>query len=651
MILDIETNGLLEDVSKFHCAVTLDYDKGIYKEYRPDEFDGFIKDIKEEVSKDGTLVMHNGISYDVPVMKKLAKSLLGEALSIHLRNILDTLVLSRLIFSNLKDTDIGLLRVGRIKGKHYGSHSLEAWGYRFGQLKGDFVANRKAQEGYTEGTEWDAFSEDMLVYNKQDVHITKLLLDRLLSDTYYFPNSSKPIRAVTLEHEVAHLLAKMVRNGYPVDKEALTALGNQLSNRQAELSEELISSFGSWYSPHAGTELFRHPRTGKPLPKYPRVRYLKNGSVYTPIKHQTFNPSSRLHIIKVLKDAGWTPTVFTEKGSPKVDEEILQDVKLLDGKVNLIREYLLIQKRLGQIQDGDRAWLKYIAKDGKIHGSINPNGAVTGRCTHSHPNMAQVPSIQAPYGHECRSAFGASHHDPAWIQVGSDASGLELRCLAHYMAKYDQGEYAREILEGDIHTKNQMAAGLPTRDNAKTFIYGFLYGAGPEKIGSIVGGSAEEGKTLIRSFLTKIPAIQKLRQDIKKALIESTKWNGHDHQQDIKWKRNYIKGLDGRKIYVRSPHAALNTILQGAGALICKQWIVHTDNLIRAQGYTHGWHGDYCLMAYIHDETQWACRTQEVADVVQKASQEAMKLTERDFLFKCHLDTESKTGATWADCH
>ena len=382
------------------------------------------------------------------------------------------------------------------------------------------------------------------------------------------------------------------------------------------------------------------------------------GAPYTPIEHVVFNPSSRDHIALKLKEAGWVPTEFTDKGAPKVDDEVLEHVRVDDpvkqASIDLIKEYLMIQKRIGQAAEGDKAWLRYVAEDGKIHGSVNPNGAVTGRATHSFPNLGQVPGVRAPYGEQCRAAFGAEHHldgltGTPWVQAGIDASGLELRCLAHFMAPYDNGEYADVILNGDIHTVNQNAAELPTRDNAKTFIYGFLYGAGDEKIGQIVGAGKERGKELKKKFLENTPAIAQLREAIQQGLVESSKWVAGEQQ--VKWKRRWIRGLDGRRVHVRSPHAALNTLLQSAGALICKLWIVRVEEMLLEAGLKHGWDGDFAYMAWIHDEIQVACRTPEIAQQVIDVSQEAMRWVGEHWNFRCRLDTEGKMGSNWKECH
>ncbi|UUG66719.1 DNA polymerase I, thermostable [Serratia phage Seera] len=703
LVSDIEANNLLEKVTKFHCGVIYDYRDGEYHSYRPGDFGAYLDALEAEVKRGGLIVFHNGHKYDVPALEKLAKLQLNRDFKLPRENCIDTLVLSRLLHANLKDTDMGLLRSGKLPGRRFGSHALEAWGYRLGEMKGEYKDDFKAMleeqgEEYVDGAEWVSFNEPMMAYNVQDVVVTVKLLEKFLTDLHYFPAGMDFTKydadlfwreageSVDIEHRAAWLLAKQERNGFPFNTQAIEELYVELAAKRAELLRKLTETFGSWYQPKGGKELFKHPRTGKPLPSYPRVVYPKQGGVYkkprnkaqreglepcdldtrdymegapyTPVEFVTFKPSSRDHIQKKLQEAGWVPEKFTEKGAPVVDDEVLEHVRVDDPEkqacIDLIKEYLMIQKRIGQAAEGDKAWLRYVQDDGKIHGAVNPNGAVTGRATHSFPNLAQVPGVRSPYGEQCRSAFGAEHHldgitGKPWVQAGIDASGLELRCLAHFMARFDNGEYADEILNGDIHTKNQNAAELPTRDNAKTFIYGFLYGAGDEKIGQIVGAGKERGKELKKKFLENTPAIAALREAIQQSLVKSSAWIGGE--QKVQWKRRWIKGLDGRKVHVRSPHAALNTLLQSAGALICKLWIIKTEEMLIEKGLKHGWDGDFAYMAWVHDEIQVACRTEHIAQIVIDTAQEAMRWVGEHWAFRCRLDTEGKMGPNWAVCH
>lgn len=708
---DIEANGLLDHPAlRFHCGVTEDVFTGEVIQYRPEDLLDYIKALEAEAAKpDGLVVFHNGIKYDIPALRRMKRELTGKNINIPRKRVLDTLVLSRLIHANLKETDAGLLRRGILPGKRYGSHSLEAWGYRLGEMKGEYKDDFKKaclDDGteYVDGMEWAHFNQPMMDYCVQDVRVTTKLVKHLMQDTYYF-RGNEGIRAVVLEHEAAWTLAQMERNGFPFDKESAERLYMGLAAERSDLLVKLIKTFGSWYEPKGGSEPFLHPKTGKVLAKYPMVKTAKAGSpdynadgktksktlyvkgaMYTPIQHVTFQPTSRPNIIKVLKDAGWEPTEFTAKNAPIVDDETLEGVRVDDPHkqtcISLIQRYLMIQKRIGQLAEGDKAWLRYCeTADGFIHGNVNPNGAVTGRATHSYPNMGQVPSCGAPFGPECRSLFGAIHaaHLPGWsnvTQVGVDASGLELRCLGHFGARYDGGGYVEQVLNGDVHWANAVAAGIAEnvprdksskvhdgwRDNAKTFIYAFLYGAGDAKIGSIVGGGAAAGKGLKKAFLENTPVIKQLREGLEGSLIESQTYNRVTRKFDIKWKRRFIKGLDDRKIHVRSAHSALNALLQSAGAVICKAWVVEVERILMEEhGLRHGWTvenedgtevpGDFAYMAWVHDELQIAARTPEIGELIIKVSQEAIRRVGESFDFRCQLDTAGKMGPTWKECH
>lgn len=630
IISDIETNGLLHNVTRFWCAWIYDSVSDSFIGYR--NLNDYVEALNHYGTNGYNLVFHNGIKYDIPCLKIL----MGDHFEFDPREVVvDTLVLGRLVWANIKDIDVGLMKKGKLPSELYGSHSLKAYGYRLGELKGTYGESKEA---------WDSYSDEMYYYCKQDVVVTKKLYEKLIAKGY-------PKKAVDLEHQIAWVMAKQERNGFCFDKVKAIELYAKLAGRRDEIYQKLIDTFGSWVETK-GTKVYKRDNA---------KRGIKAGVEYPVLKEVTFNPNSRDHIAKVLQERGWKPEVFTDGGKVKVDEDTLQSA-LSIPETKLILEYLLVNKRISQLAEGDNAWLKMMKddKDGicRIHGSVNPNGAVTGRATHSYPNVAQVPSSHSPFGKECRELFGVP---PSWYQAGIDVSGLELRCFAEFLWDYDNGAYAHTVLNGDIHTANQKAAGLPTRDNAKTFIYGFLYGAGDAKIGSIVGGDTSTGKKLKEKFLKATPAIKKLREGLEDDLVESSSWVADTNV--VKWRKRVhpdnpklscthsLVGIDGRIIYVRSTHSALNTLLQGAGALICKAWVVETEKLLLAKGLKHGWDGDFAFMAWVHDEIQVACRTKELAEVVVQTAQEAMRNVQKFFNFRCQLDTEGKIGFNWNDCH
>jgi len=346
-----------------------------------------------------------------------------------------------------------------------------------------------------------------------------------------------------------------------------------------------------------------------------------------------FNPNSRAHIeISLKRKYGWNPKKLTPSGQAQLDESVLKSLPYPEAKD--LAWLMLLKKRSGQVHDGDNGWLKVVKDDGRIHGSVNTNGAVTGRMTHSTPNMAQVPRVvhgpdgvlwgaKGVWGADCRSLFKAPE---GRVIVGCDASGLELRMLAHYMSRWDQGEYTKVILEGDIHTVNQKAAGLPTRDQAKTFIYALLYGAGDAKIGSIIGKGAYAGKKLKKRFFENLPALGYLSEAV------SSKAS----------KQKHVRGLDGRILRVRHQHAALNTLLQGAGACVMKWALV---NLWETADPTR-----YAFILNVHDEYQ-AEVDEDYAEEFARLAEEAIRQAGRDLGLRCPLDAEAKIGTTWQETH
>lgn len=594
LIFDLETDGLLDEVSKIHCLVVKDLETGSVHTW-VDKIEDGVKFLQAWNAEGRVLSGHNVIKYDIPVIQKLYPWF-----TVDTAKVFDTLVATRLIWAEVKETDNKLLKAGTLPGKLFGSHSLAAWGHRLGNYKGD----------YTGG--WETFSQEMLDYCIQDVEVTASLYAKCVGENY-------SQQSLDLEHQVAWLMAQQERNGFHFDMPKAAALLTLLVQRRGELERELKSYFGSWTVE---------------LPEFiPKVNNKKLG--YTKgvpvkkVKVVEFNPSSRDHIAdRLITLYGWKPGDFTEGGKPMVDEVVL-------GKLNyppckLLTEYLLVQKRISQLNEGGQAWMKCERK-GKIHGTINTNGAVTGRATHAYPNISQVPSGNSPFGNECRDLFTVP---PGWLLVGADASGLELRCLAHYMAKWDGGKYGEVLLNGDIHTENQKAAGLDTRPQAKTFIYAFLYGAGDAKIGSIIGGDAGAGRKLKQKFLRSLPALGRLVEAVQGAA-----------------KRGHLVGIDRRRIYVRSSHAALNTLLQSAGAIVCKQWLVFLEEDLQKAGLKHGWDGDYAFCAWSHDEVQIACRTPEVASYVAANAPLMVAKAGNSFNFRCPLAGESKIGTTWSHTH
>ena len=573
IVFDIEANGLNPDT--VWCIIAYEREAKEYIEWSGDTLPNFKDWVKEQDELE--VIGHNIIGYDIPVLERLLKVDFSKC------KVTDTLVMSRLA-----------------EPSRLGGHSLENWGQLLHQPKG-------------EHSDWLNFSQDMLEYCKQDVRVNELVYQRLLRDLNGFGTES-----VMLEGQVQRIISKQIENGWLLNQRAAFNLLGELKEKKFDLEDKVHEKF-------------------KPLPTFikeitPKVKKDGTYSVvglkflgdqweiavapFSRLDYPEFNLGSRQQIGRYLKYFGWQPETFTDKGQPIVDEGVLSKVKGIP-EAELIGEYLMIQKRIAQVQ----SWLDAVKDDGRVHGYVNANGAVTGRMTHSSPNMGQVPAGYSPYGKECRAVWVVPE---GYKLVGMDASGLELRMLAHYMNDKD---YTNEILTGDIHTANQLAAGLDTRSQAKTFIYAFLYGAGDAKIGSIVGGTARDGRRLKAKFLKNTPALGALRERVVVAAG-----------------RGFVFGLDRRKVSIRSEHAALNSLLQSAGAIIMKKALCILDEYATLHKI------DYKIIGNIHDEIQTEVATKD-AERFGRLATASIEAAGLHYELNCPLAGEYQIGDNWSETH
>ena len=485
----------------------------------------------------------------------------------------DAPVLNRLLGTDIKPHQIvdTLILSQLLNPMRDNGHSLEAWGNKLAMPKGDVDT-------------FEVYTPDMLEYCKQDVNITHKLFEVLQKEGRGFSKSS-----VYLEHQVRLIIDQQERNGFYLDMQKAMSLYNKLRDEANELEKWAVTNFD------------------------PTVVELKTKTKYIP-----FNIGSRQQIAERLMELGWKPKQHTDKGNIIINEAVLDTIELPEAKK--FSRFFLLQKRIAQI----KSWIEACDDtDGRVHGRVMTLKTITGRMSHHSPNMAQIPAVRSPYGKECRDCWTVDNPYTHSI-VGTDASGLELRCLAHLM---NDATFTDILLTGDIHTHNMQMAGLTNRDQAKTFIYAFMYGAGASKIGQIVGAGAKEGQQLINKFLSSMPALKRVRDSVTKAAS-----------------KGMIKGIDGRLLHIRSPHSALNTLIQGAGAVVCKVWLINMIKRIRRIGV------DAKLVASIHDEYQFEVLNKDVKRFGQ-LTKDAMKDTEKQLHMKCPLDNEWKVGRTWAQTH
>ena len=562
LFLDIETplfiNGILPN--KIWCLVTI-CDKGNIVHYTSDDIHKF-QNVAINYSE---FIGHNIIGFDAPVIKNV----LGVDL-FKIGKVTDTIILSRL-FNPVRE----------------GGHSLKAFGLKFGYKKFDF-------------DDFTKFSQEMLRYCIRDV---KLLIQVYTLLNRQGVNFSK--ESIELEHEVAKIIEQQVSNGFLLDQEKAHLLLARLQQRVDEVQTRVRETFVPLKIETTFTPKVNNKARG----------YVK-GIPFTKVKYQEFNLGSRQQIGERLINLGWKPKKFTDKGHVIVDEKVLSEIKDIP-EAELIKEFLLLQKRVAMIE----SWIEAVREDGRVHGKVITNGAITSRMSHSSPNMAQIPAVYSPYGKDCRELWVVPS---GYKLVGVDASGLELRILSHYM---NDKEYINEVINGDIHSTNQTLAGLETRDIAKTFIYAFIYGAGNKKLGTICGRSESYGREIKNRFLKRLPSLAKLRTRVDKAV-----------------KKGWLKGLDQRKLIIRQKHSALNTLIQGGGAIAMKKALVILSDYISTYKI------DAIPVVNVHDEFQYQVK-EEQADRFGILAVKSIVNAGEQLGLRCSLNGEYKIGNNWKETH
>jgi DNA polymerase I-like protein with 3'-5' exonuclease and polymerase domains len=596
-VFDLESDGLYDKVTKIHCIVIYDITGQQTFTYGPDR----IADAIAHLATADVLIGHNVCFYDIPVLQKL------HSFDCKAR-IIDTLICTRLIWPKEKLYELDEEQYPQVPKKNRGAASLKAWGWRLADHKIDFK-------------DFSEYSEEMLAYCQQDVAVTTKLWAHITKQNY-------PQSALKLEHDFANAINKQIRAGVPFDVDAALDLVDNLRAKETQLESQLKEIFppikhSTWFTPKVNNA----------------TRGYVKGVPFEKIRYEEFNPGSRDQIVERLKSKyGWEPEKTTEKGNPILNDEVLEQLPYPEAKP--LAEYMLVKKRLGQIIDGNNSWLKLVNNDsGCMHGDVVTNGCITGRASHRYPNMGQVPAGYSPYGKECRSLF---HAPQGWNMIGIDAKALELRCLAGYLALWDNGEYARVVTNPDIdiHVYNQERFGVETRDISKRLLYAVLYGAGNLKAGTIINPNEKDeevlrqlGRTAINSFMKGVPALKALKEQID-GYIRS---------------RGYLIGLDRRILYCRSAFKGLNVLLQSAGAILMKQVVINIhENIEHKLGLVHDQDWQQVLM--VHDEVQIVCKpehTERIRDQAMAAFPQAQKF----FGFQCEIEGDSRVGSSWAETH
>ena len=581
LAFDIETDGLLPELTKIHCIVLINLDDNTKYRFGPNDYKKGLQLLRNADEIWG----HNILGYDIPAIKKLHPNWTFNGVT------RDTLILSRLFFTDLLDRDFRS-RPANMPANLYGRHSLEAWGHRLGVHKSEFG---KSLDG-----DWSTYTPEMLEYCTQDVVVSVAVAGMFQPKLEVYKD------CIETEHKIAEIMAWQEECGFPFDVDKAHQLESKLRTELDRLSDEMRETF-----------LFVDGGLFTPKRKNSTQGYHEGAAM---CKLKQFSPTSRDHIAWAFETfRGWTAKERTASGRAKIDDSVLREIGT-DEALKFAR-ILELQKHLGQLSDGKNAWLKQ-ERQGRIH-----HGCVlatnTGRMAHLRPNLAQVPSA-----HEYRELFYPGEDR---VQVGADASGLELRCLGSYLSRFDGGKFATSVVDGDIHTELANIYGTG-RKEGKGVTYCLIYGGGDMKLGLTAGApkskAAAKGKEIRARIMEGLDGFKELS-----AAIQSRA------EGDV------LRGLDGRPIRLQGKrHAALNYLLQSAGAVICKLWVLRTNELLQEAGI------DYYPMAFVHDEMQLSVRAdqaQQAADITTYA----MKDVEHQLKFKCALDSEYQIGRNWADCH
>jgi DNA polymerase-1 len=628
LVFDLESDGLLDHVTKVHCLqlgnvdtdeVTLylrdDAPPQFWPAWTPHTELGLQREVRpmaeglERLRAAERAVGHNLIGYDLPVMERYFPGV------ITLGQCWDTMIAARLLNPEER------------------SNTLKSWGERLGLLKGDYRGD------------FSEIDRELLVYAEQDVVVTRALYHKLRKS---LAPMKKADAVLDVEHRFAHIIHLQERNGFMLDVPGAEALAAEFRQELADIEAQLQIAFPP--ITHRVTKV-----AGASNKKLGRVK----GQPYVQEVVEVFNPGSRPQIGKRLMKLGWKPNKFTATGVPEVSETLLKAMPWPEAK--LLDTYLTVAKKLGQIADGATGWLKVVKPTGRVHGRVNTIGCAPGRCTHNAPNMAQVNKKDK----RMRRVWRAR---PDWVLVGCDGEGLQARIFAHYLARYDGGAFAKRVSEGkkadrsDVHSVNLKSLSLANtilvpldaddklwdkgRDGAKRCLYACWFGGGDPKLGWTAKDGGKNaglptpkmkdqllGKAVRAALMRAIKGFEPLSKDIQAAAKA----------------RGYLISPLGRHIPIRSPHSALVFLMQAGEADVMKLAAVlfHFEEC-PAAGWEHGWDFAYC--ANVHDEVQIECRA-ELAEPLGAAFARCVTKAGVMLGLRCPLAGDHKAGPTWADTH
>jgi DNA polymerase-1 len=574
LVFDIEANGLLTTVSKFHCAGAMDVDTGEEYWFRPHQLQEFL-DLLDSAK---VIIAHNAYGYDVEALRILSGGSWTPKATVQC-----TKVMSQML--NYRRFGFG--------------HSLKQWGEAFGDQKGDYNGG------------WEEFNEDMFTYMKQDVRLGTRVYNHLMQEVknYIASSGSKGIlKALRSEMQMDHIMVKQNRNGWLFNAPEATQLLTTVENKMKS-----IEDFINPQLPARLRKVDNEPKSPKFTKAGKPAAWMRNwfslGDECVVDDCPVWGEFSRIEFIdgdvgntdtvkRMLYSLGWQPDEWNWKRidgkfikvSPKLSDSSLEGLGDV-GKA--LMEYYTLRSRHSII----KGWFEHIDSNSRLHGDVFNIGTPTFRQTHK--IIANLPSGKAVLGPEVRKLFVARK---GYKLVSADSAACQLRLLAHFMKNE---EFTKEILDGDIHQKNADILGCD-RPTAKPFIFAFLYGAGGKKLGSILGVSEKEGNKKKKQYLESIPALKKLINSVQNIV---------EHQ-------GYIPGLDDRPIYTESAHKALNYLIQGAEAVVMKYTIIMIEEELEKAGL------DSSILLFYHDEVTYEVKeeqAEQAREIIMRCFEEAPK--------------------------
>ena len=624
-VADLEADGLLDTATVVWCGVFKDRDtKEVFK-FRPHQIEAMLK-FMDTCSE---LQMHNGIGYDFPLLRKLyGYEYKGKKI--------DTLVLSRLL--NPKRT-----LPFNCPNKRIGPHSVEAWGYRVGR-------------GKPEHEDWSKFSEDMLHRCSEDVEIQFMIYDELMKET----SKGDWSVAIPLTMKLFELLQRQEEYGWLVDVEHMQRCINLLDHWVCRIDKVLTPKLPSI------VEVLETKKEGEY--GYVKKPFLKSGkpsasvelwlsclptsspsvTVGGPFSRIDFRPvnlNSNEETKDFLLGLGWEPKEWNtndegERTSPKMSKE--DPFNGIEGKLGrLVAKRVQCRHRKSTIE----GLMKLVRPDGRIP-SVVKTLADTSRAIHA--GIVNIPQAKSFFGKQMRKIFICKE---GWVLVGTDSDADQIRKLAGRM---NDPAYTETVVNGDkdkgtdIHTVNQRAAQLPSRDDAKTFFYGFLFGAGDAKVGKIVKGTSEDGRRLKSQFLEGLPALGALIERLTKEWRKTAKKRFNARWNKMEYYDGYITGLDGRPIKVPFEHQILVYLLQSDEAISMSAAYVRFHQRMDKLGYK--WAHDYGTVCFYHDEFTVECKP-SLADVVAKEAEQSITWANNYFKIPCPHLGHAAIGKNWFAIH